>query len=191
MRIGILGGRFDPIHIGHLIVAQDVAEILRLDRILFLVSHNPPHKGVLTSFEDRLRMVQLAVQNNPRFEASDFERKLNLPRSYTVQVLEALRKTLPANITLFFIMGEDQFATLDTWYQPDRLFHLAQVVVMRRPGTRGEPPPLFQKRVIYTRQRLIEISSSEIRRRVKAGQSITYLVPREVELYIRRRGLYR
>ncbi len=192
-KIGIFGGRFDPIHIGHLIVAQDVAEKLSLDRVIFLVSFRPPHKSAFTPFEHRFRMVQLATMDNPRFVASDFERRLNLARSYTVEVLRKMRETELKGKSIYFMMGTDQFLTLETgWYRPEMLFELARVVVLRRACSSSSAPSMskFAEKAIFVNQRQIDLSSTEIRNRIRSGLSIRYLTPREVENYIYQHNLY-
>ncbi len=192
-RIGIFGGRFDPIHIGHLIVAQDVAEKLSLDKVIFLVSFRPPHKSSFTAFKHRFRMVQLATMDNPRFIASDFERKLNLAKSYTVEVLKEMLKEELAGHQVYFLMGTDQFVTLETgWYKPELLFELVQVVVMRRAcGSHASlSMSKFADRAIFINQRQIDLSSTEIRERVRQGLPIKYLTPVKVEHYIHQHGLY-
>ncbi len=192
-RVGIFGGRFDPIHIGHLIVAQDVAERLGLDRVVFLVSYRPPHKATFTPFKHRFKMVQIATMSNPLFEASDFEKQLNLVKSYTVEVIKEMSKTVLKGKSLFFLMGTDQFLSMETgWYRPELLFDMAKVVVLRRPCPPHVQPTMskFAERAIFVNQRQIELSSTEIRQRVRDGLPIKYLVPEGVEHYIHRNGLY-
>ncbi len=187
MRIAIFGGRFDPIHHGHLILAQDVLEHLHLDQVLFLVSARPPHKPTQASFEHRYRMVQLAVAGHPAFVASDLEARLNLPQSYTALVLPHLN--LEAHET-FFLMGEDQYRHFHQWYQPEAILQRVQVVVLRRPGP-PRPASPYDTRVRFLDSRLVDISSSEIRQRIREGRSIRYLVPPEVRAYIEAHRLYR
>ena len=188
MKIGILGGRFDPVHIGHLIVARDVKEILGLERVIFLVSYNPPHRTAVAEFRDRFNMVRLAVNPLRGFTASQFEKQLNLPKSYTVEVLKQL-KNLHPNDTFYFLIGMDQYSRIHTWYKPLDIFKYAHLVVMERKGCSRRREKIHP-RVIFVRQREIEISSTEIRQRVAQGKSIKYLVPEVVENYIFRNRLY-
>jgi len=178
-RVGVFGGRFDPIHLGHLIVAQDVAEKLSLEKILFLVSYRPPHKATFTPFRHRFRMVQLATMNNPLFKASDFEKRLNLVKSYTVEVLSEMLKTELKGKSVFFMMGTDQFLSMETgWYKPEKLFELARVVVLKRPCSAHIKPTMskFAEKALFINQRQIELSSTEIRDRLRKGLTIKYLV---------------
>ena len=187
MRIGIFGGRFDPIHHGHLILAQDVLEHLHLDRVIFLVSAQPPHKAAHAPFEHRYRMVQLAVAGHPAFEASDLEARLDLPRTYTALVLPHLNLE---GHEAFFLMGEDQYRHFHAWYQPEEILKRVQIVVLRRPGAERTPGP-YDAQVRFLESRLVDISSSEIRQRIREGRSIRYLVPPEVRAYIEAHRLYR
>ena len=189
-KIGIFGGRFDPIHNGHLIVAQDLLDKFSLEKIIFLISYNPPHKDVETLFHHRYKMAKLATYGNSYFEVSDFERKLNLEKSYTVLVLEALKKKLPHR-DFYFIMGYDQFLQLSTWYNVEKFLELARPIVLRR-GVEDKKfvSSPYSSRVIFITQRIIEISSTEIRQRVKEGKSIKYLVPEAVIEYIEKEKLY-
>ncbi len=188
MKIGIFGGRFDPVHIGHLILAQDVIERTGLDKILFLLSYSPPHKDVSLSFENRHLLLQAALSSFERFEICTIEKDLALEKSYTVKILSALKKNYPDD-ELFFIMGEDQFERLNTWYMPEKLFELSKVIVLKRHEGKVTSP--FSEKVMYVNKRIIEISSTEIRERIKRGLSITCMVPFEVERLIKEKGFYR
>ncbi len=187
MRIAVFGGRFDPIHHGHLILAQDALESLHLDRVIFLVSAQPPHKPTHAPFAHRFRMVQLAVAGHPAFVASDLEARLNLPRTYTALVLPHLNLE---GHEAFFLMGEDQYRHFHRWYQPEEILKRVQVVVLRRPGPPRSPGPL-DHRVRFLNSRLLDLSSSEIRQRLREGRSIRFLVPPEVRAYIEAHRLYR
>lgn len=188
MRIGIFGGRFDPVHIGHLILAQDVLEHAHLDKILFLLSYSPPHKEVSLSFENRLLLLKTALTPFKKFEVCTIERELALEKSYTVRVLEVLKKRFYKD-ELFFIMGEDQFINLNTWYKPHKLFELSKVIVLKR--HEGEIKTYLSDRVLYVNRRIVEVSSTEIRERIKNGLPITCLVPSEVETLIKEKGFYK
>lgn len=189
MRIGVLGGTFDPPHIGHLIVAQDAWSALGLDRVLFMPAAVPPHKRgrVSTPAEVRLAMVEAACADDPRFEASDLEIRRG-GTSYTVDTLRALKERDPQG-ALFFLVGADQFRELHTWRSPLEIARLAELVALSRPGFPIEEPRLElpYRRLDVT---CVGVSATEIRRRVAAGEPIRYLVPPAVEAIIRARGLY-
>ncbi len=189
MRIGILGGTFDPPHIGHLIVAQDAWNALGLDRVLFVPAAVPPHKRgrVSTPAEVRLAMVEAACADDPRFEASDLEIRRG-GTSYTVDTLRALKERDPQG-ALFFLLGADQFREIHTWRSPEELVRLAELVALSRPGYPNVEPQigLPYRRLDVT---CVDISATEIRRRVVAGEPIRYLVPEAVEAIIRAHGLY-
>lgn len=213
MRIGILGGTFNPIHLAHLRIAEEVREGCGLDRLLFMPAAVPPHKTVAEDvpFADRLAMVELAIAGNPAFAASDLEAK-RAGKSYSVHTLEILQRQHPG-AELFFIMGMDSFLEIASWREHERLFELAHIVVTARPdAAAGEPIDLVPvamadqfcydhrsknlrhrhgKRVIFFAETLLDISSTAIRRKVNEGSSIRYLVPSAVERYILEKGLYR
>jgi nicotinate-nucleotide adenylyltransferase len=209
-RVGIFGGTFNPIHLGHLRSAEEVREAQHLDRVLFVPSATPPHKPRygLVSAEHRLAMVRLAIAGNPYFEVSTIE--IDRPgRSYSVDTLRALRAEMPG-VSFVFIMGLDAFREIDTWKEYERVFELADLVVTSRPPL-GEPdlrralPVAVRARVCYPDKQLehrrenriifqpvsdLNISASAIRQRCRRGLSIRYLVPAAVERYITRHGLY-
>ena len=189
MRIGVLGGTFDPVHIGHLILAQEAYTKLALDRVLFVPAAVPPHKdpGAVSPAHHRLRMVQLAVGDDPRFQASDLEFR-RPGKSYTVDTLRHIRKLWPGS-KLFLLIGADNLGELPTWKEYEELFLLSEVVVAHRPG--AEPCGELADRVRFLSIPMVSISATYIRRRVADGEPIRYLVPREVEEYIGEHGLYR
>lgn len=190
MRIGIFGGTFDPPHVGHLIAAQDAYSALGLDRLLFVPAAVPPHKqGVVsTPAEARLEMLRAAVAGDPRFEVDDVELRRPGP-SYTVDTLRELRRRDPS-AALTLLMGVDQFRDLHTWREPLEIARLAEVVVLTRAGVAdvGTPLDIPYRLVPVTR---VDLSATEIRRRVAAGEPIRYLVPAAVESIIVREGFYR
>jgi nicotinate-nucleotide adenylyltransferase len=197
-RIGILGGTFDPIHMGHLITAEIVRVSAALDEIIFIPAARPPHKenkGEAPA-EDRLLMVQCAVEGNPSFSVSDIELRREGP-SYTVDTIAALSEQL-GDAELFFITGADAMNDLYRWHDPVRLLHSCTFIVAARQGVELDESRLAEQFSPEQRSRIrivptphLEISSTVIRARVRAGRSIRYLVPRAVELYIEERGLYR
>ena len=201
MRLGIFGGTFDPIHLGHLILAEHCREACRLDRVLFIPAGQPPHKSdrQITPGEQRMEMVELAIAGHAAFAASSIELDRQGP-SYSAETLaEVARQN--AGAELFFLMGSDSLTELPSWYQPDRIASLATLVVARRPGS-GQPNVTQLRAVIGPSATeslmqhvvdipLIEIASSAIRARVAAGQSIRFMLPRAVECYIEGHRLYR
>ena len=134
-RIGILGGTFDPVHIGHMAIAQKALEKCRLDKVIFVPSALPPHKKMprLASAWDRYRMVALAAQGNPRFEVSDYEVQKG-GKSYSIDTVCHFRAQYPAETKLFFIIGEDNVDTLETWKEIDRIIEIVTFIVVNRPG---------------------------------------------------------
>lgn len=190
MRAGVFGGTFDPPHIGHLIVAQDAWLALGLEHVLFVPAAVPPHKRgrVATPAELRLEMLQAAVVDDARFEVTDLELRRPGP-SYTVDTLRELRERDPEG-ALFFLLGADQFREFHTWRAPEEIARLANLVVLSRAGVEDVAPAIDvpYRRVVVTR---IDVSSTEVRRRVAADEPIRYLVPAAVEEIIRREGLYR
>lgn len=196
MRYGIMGGTFSPIHIGHLILAEEVRRMHGLDRILFIPSGRPPHKEESAGSADRLKMVKLAIRDNPHFEALDIEVKKK-SYSYTVETVRALRE-IYADDEFYFITGADALTSLDTWHEHRALAGMITFIGANRPGV---PELGVRKKVESLRSmydfkiELVEIpsiavSSSDLRRRINLGQSIRYMVPKAVEDYIRSRELY-
>ena len=187
MRIGLYGGTFDPPHVGHLIVASQAFEALELDRLDFVPSAVPPHKRgrVGAPAEDRLEMVRLAVAGDPRFGVEDVELRRE-GASYTVDTLRVLRERDP-ECELVFLVGVDQVREFHTWREPDEVARLARLAVLSRGGEQIGEIGLPLQRVDVTR---IDLSSTEIRRRVREGKSIQYLVADAVREKIRRDGLY-
>ncbi|MEX2431415.1 MAG: nicotinate-nucleotide adenylyltransferase [Dehalococcoidia bacterium] len=199
MRRGILGGTFDPVHTGHLILAQEVLWRLGLDGIWFIPTGLPWMKRdeQLTSPEHRLAMVRLAIAGNDKFHASAVE--VDRPgETYTVDTLEELRAGEMPDGELLFIMGVDTLHSLHRWKRPERILELARIVVALRPG-HGEIDlsklaaidPTAAERVMLVHMPLMEISGTELRRRAADGEPLRYLVPDAVEQYIREHRLYK
>ena len=184
MRIGILGGSFDPIHHGHLILARAAKEELGLDRIVFIPADMSPHKTETkaATATHRMEMVRLAIEGEEGFEASDIELKRPAP-SYTVDTLRELRHSHPDD-EFVLLIGADNVAKFDTWREPDEIRRLAQIAVLDR-ANHSAPHgwPVVR--------RLVDISSTDIRGRVAAGLSIRYLTPQRVCDYIASHSLYR
>lgn len=186
-RLGIIGGAFDPIHNGHLIIGQFVLEELKLDQIIFIPALNPPHKKPTTPYELRYEMTALAIQGNPKFIISDIEREIS-GITYTKVVIESLIQKKPGEYNL--IIGADQYLEIDTWYEPEAIFKLVKVIVVPRPGYELTPELPFYQQIIRVQAPLIDISSTRIRELVKQGRSIRYLVPPPVAEYIEKKKLY-
>jgi nicotinate-nucleotide adenylyltransferase len=188
--LGILGGTFDPIHVAHLRIAEEVREALALERVLFVPAADPPWKRASAPFADRLEMVRIAVASNPSFEASDLEAGRPGP-SYTVDTLEALRARFPDR-RLWFIVGADAFAEIDRWHRAGRLLELASFAVVERPGSPDDLAAESARGAEVRRVRvpLLEISASDLRRRAARGASLRYLVPDAVIDYIEKHHLY-
>jgi nicotinate-nucleotide adenylyltransferase len=210
-----MGGAFNPVHLGHLRAAEEIAWRYGLDKVFFIPSALPPHKGgeEMASFQDRLKMVELAIRGRSGFEASDLEARLSTP-SYTINTLMKLHDGLRENEELFFLVGFDSFRKINLWKRYRDLFQLASFVVNVRPenpGSRrllgsvleecfGERPhwssheeayfPRGLKPVYYFESSRLAISSTDLRERLAAGESVRYLVPDSVLSYLLRHGLY-
>ncbi len=189
MEIGVFGGSFDPPHLGHLNVARDAAEHLGLDRILLVPAHRSPSKTV-DDGEDpewRRRMCEAAVAGDPLFEVWDGELR-RPPPSWTVDSLETLRSP---DRRLTLLMGQDQWATFHRWKEPRRILELARVGILDRGGYEGPSgPPEGDWPCVRVPVRRMEISSTEIRERIRSGRSIRYLVPEPVRTLIESNTLY-
>ena len=193
--LGVMGGTFDPVHLGHLAVAEEAREVLGLERILFVPAGQPPHKpaGDVTAVAHRLAMVDLAIADNPAFELSRIEVDRHGP-SYTVDTLEALAATRER---LTVILSAETFVELPTWHEPWRLFEAARVAVAPRWGYPAPDPgwvsatfPGREDRVTYLEGPRLGVSSTALRARIAARRSIRYLVPEPVAAYIAANNLY-
>lgn len=198
MRLGLFGGTFDPIHLGHLILAEQCREACGLDRVWFVVTASPPHKsGARTPVRHRLEMARIAVAGHPKFEVSEVEAKRPGPH-YSVETLTELHAERPAD-DLFFLIGADSLVDLPTWRQPEGIARLATIVVVNRHGIDLNPvdpaalPDLGPgtKPLVAVSVPPIGIASSDLRRRLAEGRGIRYMVPRGVEAYIDAQKLYR
>ncbi len=197
MRLGIFGGSFNPIHLGHMHIAREFARQLSLDEVLFIPTSTPPHKRApeLAPAEERLAMCRLALQGEPAMEASDLELRRG-GKSYTADTLRQLAAERPGD-GLFLLMGEDMFLTLQNWYHPQEICRLAAICAAPRspggrPGTEGQKALLegLGARVSLCSISFLPISSTLVRQAVKDGASLAGLVPPQVEAYIREKGLY-
>lgn len=187
-RTGILGGLFDPPHLGHLIVAQFVMEEFKLDKVLFVPAGKPPHKYGYLPFKIRYKMTELAIMNNRRFSISNIEE--NIPgKTYTIEVIKKIKGQGYSNI--YLIIGRDQWEEINTWKTPEELFKLCRIIVMPRPNSMIKKVGKFSKKILFSNSPLIAISSTMIRKRIKQGKDIQYLLPETVYKYIKRKKLYR
>ena len=208
-RTAVFGGSFNPIHFGHLLMADEMLERLGLDRVVFVPASAPPHKpeATLAAARHRFEMVRVAVAGHPRFEASDIELVRRGP-SYTVDTLEALQR---AGEELFLLVGSETFLDLLSWRQPRRIVELARVVVVPRTGSAFDPEgaaaqkvlreigaerfvgpadALTPRTVVVVRATSLPISASELRDRARRGHSLAYRAPVAVIAYIERHRLY-
>jgi len=188
-KVGIFGGTFDPIHLGHLITAQSVREIRNLDKIIFIPAFISPHKSEVktSSPEDRLNMIKLSVNDISFFDYSDLEIKKG-GVSYTVDTLRELKKQYDE---LEFIIGYDNIFSFHTWKDPDEILKLAKIIVLKRKSS--HPPPFkdeYYRQAVFVETRGIEISATDIRERVKNEMPINFLVPLNVMEYIYNHKLY-
>lgn len=186
-RICLFGGTFDPIHLAHLRIANEALKNFSLNRVLFVPASNPPHKSgdVVSPFEDRFRMVEIALAPYPSFVTSRIE--ATGETNYTVDTVERFRKDLPPEDQLFFLIGADAFNEIQSWHRWQDLVQSIQFIVVSRPGEQFTEPP---GAVVHRLEGLdLPISSSDIRQRLAAGESVPE-VPVEVREYIVQRGLY-
>lgn len=199
MEVGVFGGSFDPVHMGHLILAEQCREQGALDRVLFVPAARPPHKPErrLTPFAQRVEMLGLAISGNPAFAVDELENDRAGP-SYTVDTLAALQSRGTGD--LWLILGADSLNDLPMWHQPRRILEIAGLLVVGRPGFHLPPDDRlraslnleadFPLRIQEIESPPIGIASRDLRVRIATGRSIRYLVPRAVEAYIADKGLY-
>jgi nicotinate-nucleotide adenylyltransferase len=200
MKLGVIGGTFDPPHIGHLILTEEARLALGLEQVLFVPAGAPWRKAgqELSPREDRLAMVRLAVGDDPDFAVSTLEIEREGP-SYTAETLAALRDQFGLEAEFFFIMGADSLADFPHWHQPQRILELARLAVAERPEREDEGvggilaedlARAMRERVVWLPMPRIDISATAVRDRVRRGLSIRYWVPSAVEEYIRKHRLY-
>ena len=197
-RFGILGGSFDPPHYGHLALAETARVQLGLSRVLFVPAGTPPHKRnrPMSSAEDRAAMTAAAIADNPAFELSRVDLERPGPH-YTVEMLALLRAQYPHVDTWFFLLGEDALHDLPVWRDPQGILEQASLAVMPRAGQRVDPAeliaalPLLADRLVWLDVPPVQYSATDLRRRVREGLPLRYLVPPPVGAYIHEHGLYR
>ena len=197
MRLGLFGGTFDPIHLGHLILAEQCREACALDRVWFVVAGAPPHKtGERTPVAHRLEMVRIAIAGHPAFSVSEIEASRPGPH-YSVETLEEVRRARSGD-ELFFLIGADSLVDLPTWRQPEAIARMATIVVVNRPGIDLNPvstdalpsfgPDAHPLRAVEIPP--VGIASKDLRKRMAERRSVRFMVPRGVEAYIEAQGLY-
>ena len=195
-RLGIMGGTFNPIHLGHLMIAEEARQTFHLDKVLFIPSYITPNKHVAgATAEQRLTMVRLAIADNPHFAVSDMEIRRK-GRSYTVDTLHFLKKLYGPSYILYFISGTDTIQDLPNWHEPEEILSLCQFVGATRPdgsqsiGSVIDHFGTLGKNILKLTVPTMEISSTELPHRIATGQSIRYMIPPTVAEYIRKNGVY-
>lgn len=196
-QVGIFGGTFDPVHVGHLALAEAIGQALTLEQVIFFPAGSPPHKpgAPVSAAAHRYRMVELAIAGNNRFGISDLDLAGDAP-SYTVDLLREIKARMPGT-ELVFIIGADSLRDFPTWHDPAGIARLCRLAVGARPGVDVDPDavitraPALAGRLDLVETPRLDISATEIRERAGAGQSIRYLVPDAVWRYIRDQDLYR
>jgi nicotinate-nucleotide adenylyltransferase len=214
VRIGILGGTFDPIHYGHLRIAEEACEELNLEKVLLIPGATPPHKGKMriSPFNERFAMAAMAAKGSPLLEVLDLEGRREGP-SYSVDTITEVRRMFGPDVDLFFIIGMDAFLEIKTWKRYEDLFKETNFAVIKRPGVPDEQfgslimsmgigfqpddkgdsffLPSTGQGIFYKKMALLDISSTMIREKAASGRSIRFLLPESVESYIMEKGLYK
>lgn len=187
--VGLLGGTFDPPHNGHLALAGAAMREFGLKKVIFIPANIPPHKSpdIISSKEDRLTMLELALEARPEFEISEIEFESE-STSYTIDTLKGLKQALPGE-EFCFLLGADNVAEMESWHNPEMIFEVARVAAVNRPGF--VPKGRFTSKIDYFEMPAVDISSTMVREKTRHGESIAGLVPPVVEEYIHRKGLYR
>ncbi len=198
MNVGILGGTFDPVHNGHLIVAEAAREQLNLNEVIFIPAGKPWLKPerIITPANHRLQMLRLALDDTPYFSISEMEIQRPGP-TYTIDTINALKEKLNAEDELFFILGQDSLMQLPQWHEAPNLIELCYLVAVPRPGVKkpdlkalGAAIPGITQQVMLMKKPMVDISATDIRERVARGLSVRHLVPEPVNRYIKENRLY-
>lgn len=194
MKTGIMGGTFNPVHNAHLLIAEIAREEYGLDRIIFITGGNPPHKTSNVSAEHRFEMTHLAIEDNEYFEDDDFEIKRS-EKSYTLHTLRYLKDKYPED-ELFFIIGEDSLFDLPKWYKPKEILELCSLLVFARRshktvlGTLNKMREKYSGDIYPISAPISEISSTDIRNRIRNTKTVRYMIPDRVLTYIKENHLY-
>ena len=196
VRLGIMGGTFNPIHLGHLMIAEEARQVFDLEQVLFIPSYMTPNKEVHgATAQQRLEMTRLATADNPYFTVSDLEMHRQGP-SYTVDTIHYLQDHYGHRYSFYFISGTDTIQDLHNWNQPEEILRLCHVIGATRPdGTAGIDPVIesfgdLGKHILRLPVPTMDISSTELRRRLQTGRSVRYMIPPSVLDYIRKNGIY-
>lgn len=190
---GVFGGTFNPIHTGHLILAEFICDELNLENLIFIPTKNPPHKNSKEIIDENLRfqMIKLSIKGNKRFSVSDIEIKNDdNKKSYTIDTLNRLSNYHKIEKPLYLIIGFDSYTELSTWKDPEKICNTSKVIVLKRQGYKDTNINKFKTKVKFLDSPVITISSTEIRERIKKSKSIKYLVPEKVEKFIIKNKLY-
>ena len=195
-RVGIMGGTFDPIHNGHLIIAESVRDAFALSKVFSIPAADPPHKPAMTGAEHRLHMVEMATASNPHFEVLDIELKRAGP-SYSVDTLHALSRMYGDHCKFYFIIGTDELNIIPEWHRIEELTGLCHFIIAKRQGVEADMRRIYETLGDAVKERFhlcdtpeLEISSTDIRQRIRDGRSVRYILPEEVEDYIGKERLY-
>lgn len=194
MKTGIMGGTFNPVHNAHLLIAELAREEFKLERIIFITGGNPPHKSSDVSAVHRFNMTHIAIEGNNGFIDDDFEIN-RTEKSYTVNTLEYLREKYPMD-ELFFIIGEDSLEGLPKWYEPEKILEMCTLLVFPRKshetlmGTLNEMQLKYGNKIFPISAPIIELSSTDIRSRIRDSKTVKYMVPDKVIKYIKQHNLY-
>ena len=212
MRLGILGGTFNPIHFGHLRVAEEILEEMNLDKVFIMPGGHPPHKDRkdIAPFSDRLEMARIGAGDSANLEVIDIEGKRKGP-SYSIETLLEIHEQYNGDLDLFFILGSDAFKEIKTWKEYEKLFDLTNFIVIKRPGISSSDIISFieslnlnfkksgtkdkftgptGKYIFFKNVTMLDISSTKIRKAIITGKSVSYLIPERVKMYIEEKGLY-
>lgn len=212
MRLGILGGTFNPVHFGHLRVAEEILGEMNLDKVFIMPGGQPPHKDgkEIAPFSDRLEMARIGAGDSPDLEVIDIEGKRKGP-SYSIETLLEIQEQYDSNLELFFILGSDAFIEIKTWKEYEKLFDLTNFIVLKRPGIsssdiidfieslnlnykKSGTKDIFTgpkgKCIFFINVTMLDISSTKIREAIIEGKSVNYLIPGGVKRYIEKKGLY-
>jgi nicotinate-nucleotide adenylyltransferase len=191
MKIGVLGGAFDPVHYGHLKIAEFCKDKLKLDRVLFIPTGNPPHKKPVAPYKHRVKMLELALQHYQDFYLAELEKPSETKYSYTIDTLKKLKKIYPT-ASIFFIIGGDNVKEIKTWHNYKRLFDYATFVALRRPGAVQKLDNVeYRDKILFIDSPKIDIASRDIRKKLSLGEKINGLLPKIVADYINKDKLYR
>ena len=197
LKLGIFGGTFDPIHYGHLRMAEEARERIGLDRVLFVPNQVSPFKvgKLISPCAQRIEMIRLAISGNPAFEFDTIELDRPGP-SYTVDTLRAIKLRAPAETELFFLTGADAVRDLAGWREPEEILRLTRLVAATRPGVSSDDivralPAAWRERILFLEMPELDIAATDLRERIRTGRSIRYLTSPAVEKFVTMRGLYR